>query len=1293
VGLFTEDAKISYLRGSNRDLIGPHTGTGTSMTMVANRLSYWFDLRGPSLALDTVCSSSLVAVHLACQSLWNGESTLALAGGANAMFQPEFTIAESRAGMLSPDGRCKTFDSRANGYVRGEGAGVVVLKKLSDALRDGASIYAVIRATASNQDGRTPGITVPSGEAQKLLAHEALQLAGIAPGQVRYIEAHGTGTPVGDPIEARALGEVFGAGRPEGDRCLVGSVKTNIGHLEAAAGVAGLIKAALVLKNKQVPPHLHLLQPNPNIDFNALKLRVPLRLEPLPEGEGPAFAAVNSFGFGGTNAHAVLAEAPAVAARPPAPATARPALVPLSARSGESLRRLAASYRELALRDESAPGSLPVLAELAGAAAHQRSHHPHRLAVVAGSYRELAESLGAFLDNAERPGLATGQASARAKVDVAFVYTGMGPQWWAMGRALLESERVFREAMERVDAILRPWTGWSLVAELSAEESRSRMGETQISQPANFGIQVALTELLRSWGLTPSGIVGHSAGEAAAFWAAGVYTLEQAAHVIYTRSRLQHRTSGQGKLYAVGLPYDQALAAIEGHAGVSIAAINSPSAVTLAGDPDVLERITAPLLDKGVFCKPLKVDVPFHSHYMEPLRGELLESLVDLKPSATAVLPLYSTVTGQRAQGPELDGGYWWLNVREPVYFAAATYKMLEDGYRVFLEIGPHPVLSNSIQECSQQRSVTVRALPTLRRGGDDHQNLLGAVGALYTAGVEPGWGTLAPAPSTPVKLPTYPWDRQANWEESAEARADRLDRSTHPLLGRRQVTPQPAWHGQVDRNAPGYLVDHAIQGAVVFPGAGYLELGLQALRQATGRATGSVELCDIRFHSALFLREEPTDLRTEVQPDGLGFTIFSRTGVTEPGWHRHASGSMRSAAPRPVGGGRLHALQAAFSTAEVLEAEECYTRLRALQFEYGPAFQGLRRLALRDGEALARIEPGTEGVRALAGYELVPPQLDACFQALIAATQATGAPGTVFLPVGIERLAVHGPLTGTLWAHGRMRRVDRRAMVGDLDIYAEDGRLRVSLEGLRVKALEAEGDGKGLRGLFQALTWAQVPQGTRKEKRAERGPWVLLSDGAGTARALAERLEAGGGTVVHVRPGTAFSASADGRSFEVDPGRVEDFSQLLGVLGKGEPPGQLVHLWGLDAPEPGALTVKGLMEAQRTGAVALLHLVQALEKAAWPQPPQLWVVTRGARAVDGDAHALAVAQSPLWGFGASLFQQEHPELAGGLVDLEPQPSAGEADALLALMRDPPEDTQGALRGGSLWCDRLVMAP
>ncbi len=1290
VGLFTEDAKISYLRGSNRDLIGSHTGTGTSMTMVANRLSYWYDLRGPSLALDTACSSSMVAVHLACQSLWKGESTLALAGGANAMFQPEFTIAESRAGMLSPDGRCKTWDSRANGYVRGEGAGMVVLKKLSDALRDGDAVYAVIRATASNQDGRTPGITVPSGEAQKQLAREALQMAGIAADHVRYVEAHGTGTPVGDPIEAKALGEVFGQARTDGQKCMVGSVKTNIGHLEAAAGVAGLIKAALVLKNKQVPPHLHLINPNPNIDFEALRLRVAKQVEPLPQGDGPAFAAVNSFGFGGTNAHAVLEEAPAVVARPATVQGARPALVPLSARSGESLKRLATSYRELAEQYEAQPEGSPRLHELAGALAHKRSHHPHRLAVVARSHRELADSLRAFVENTERAGLVAGQAGSRAKVDVAFVYTGMGPQWWAMGRALLETEPVFREAMERVDAILRPWTGYSLVEELLVEESRSKMHETTLSQPANLGIQVALTELLRSWGLRPTAIIGHSAGEAAAFWAAGVYTLEEACLVIHTRSRLQHRTAGQGKMFAVGLTYDQALAAIEGHSGVSIAAINSPSAVTLAGDPAVLERITAPLLEKGIFCKALKVDVPFHSHYMEPLRDELVESLLPLKP-AKATLPLYSTVTGQRADGPELDGGYWWLNVRDPVYFAAATYQMLEDGYRVFLEIGPHPVLGNSIMECSQQRNVTVRSLPTLRRGGDDHQHLLTSVGALFTAGVEPRWEELAPVPSRPVKLPTYPWDWQINWDESAEARADRLDRATHVLLGRKQVTPEPIWHGQVDRNHPAYLVDHAIQGAVVFPGAGYIELGLQALRRATGRLSGPVELCDIRFHNALFLREEPTDLRTEVQPDGLRFTVFSRTGVTEAAWPRHASGSMRSAAPREPRPGALALLQGAFRGAETLESAECYTRLRALQFEYGPAFQGIRQLALKEGEALARIEVGAEHQKALVGYEITPPLLDACFQVLIAGTKAKGDAKDVFLPVGIDSLAVHGPLVGELWAHGRMRQVDKRAMVGDLDIYSADGRLLVALQGLRVKSLAADGEGKGLRGMFQALTWAEVQPGTRKEKREVHGPWLLLSDGTGVAQALASRIEAGGGRAVHVRPGAAFARDASG--FVVNPHRVEDFSQLLAAVAEGERPGQILHLWGLDAPAVDVLTAKSLMDAQGPGVVSLLHLGQALEKAAWPQPPQLWILTRGARAVTGDTHRVAAAQSPLWGFGASVFQQEFPALSGGLVDLDPVATASEAEAVLGLIAAPPEDTQMALRQGRLWSDRLELAP
>ncbi len=1291
VGAFAVDATVFQLQAGNTDLLGPHSGTGTAMTMVSNRLSYWYDLRGPSVSLDTACSSSLVAVHLACQSLWNGESTMALAGGASAMFQPAYTVSESKAGMLSPDGRSKAFDSRANGYVRGEGAGLVVLKPLSAALRDGDSIYAVIRGTAANQDGRTNGITVPNGEAQKAVAREALRRAGLAPHQVRYIEAHGTGTPVGDPIEARALGEVFGQGRADDGRCVVGSVKTNIGHLEAAAGIAGLIKAALCLKHGQIPPHLHLRRPNPNIDFDGLKLRIPRELEPMPGGEGPAVVAVNSFGFGGTNAHAVLTEAPkapAATAEAVDP-VAGPTLVTLSARSPESLKQLASRWKALAEAPERE--GAPALRELAGAAAARRTHHPHRLAAVAGSYRELADTLHGWLEGGTRAGLSTGQASNKARGELAFVYTGMGPQWWGMGRALLAAEPVYRQAVERCDAILGQWTDWSLMKELTADESRSKMTETRISQPANFAVQVGVTELLRSWGINPAAIVGHSTGEAASFWASGVLTLEQGCWVVYHRSRLQHLTAGQGKLVAVGIPYEEAVSLIDGCAGVSIAAVNSPSSVTLAGDPAVLERLVAPLSARGVFSRFLKVDVPFHSHYMDPLRDELVKSLSDLRP-VRATVPLWSTVTGQRAAGPELDSHYWWLNVRDPVRFALAAQNMMADGYRTFLEVGPHPVLGGSINECAQQRNVPVRTLPTLKRGEDDVQGMLGSAGALYTLGVQPGWEGMFPgAAKRPARLPTYAWDRQNYWQESAESRLHRLEPITHPLLGKRTVSALPTWQGQVARTSPTWLEDHAIQGAVVFPGASYLEMGLAALRQATGRATGGVELHDIQFRNALFLRE-PVSLQTVVDTEDPSFTVFSRVSTTEPVWTPHTRSRFRAIPARAEVPGQLAAVKASFAGVPESSAAECYERLRAQHFEYGPRFQGLRKVATRGNETLALVELGTEGAADLSGYELPPPLLDICFQVLIAGTLASGAK-EASLPVGIDRLSIHGPLSGKLWVHGRMKDSSRRAMSGSLDVYAEDGRLLVAIEGIRVQSLEASSRSRATQDMFYEMTWQQVEQAPVSEPTRAAGTWLVLEDAQGLGGKLATALESAGGSVVRVRPGNVYRASPDKRHFEVNPEKRKHFARLLSELdGRARPEGVL-HLWGLDARATRELTTEGLMDSQGPGLVGLMHLTQALQDAAWTKPPRLWVLTRGAKHVPGDLRALEVAQTPLWGFASALFQQEYPELAGGAVDLDPSAPSTEVERLLSLLLRPSREPLLALRREQLWGERMTPAP
>jgi len=772
-GVFVGISNNDYGRSQLSDFcsIDAYAGTGNALSIAANRISYVFDFRGPSLAIDTACSSSLVAVHLACCSLRTGESTLALAGGVNLILSPAVTINFTKAGAMAPDGRCKTFDARANGYVRSDGAGLVVLKPLSRALADGDPIYAVIRGSAVNQDGRSNGLMAPNPLAQQAVLREAYRRAAVSPGAVQYVEAHGTGTFLGDPIEAKALGAVLALDRLPGRPCALGSVKTNIGHTEAAAGVAGLIKVALALTHQEIPPSLHFQEPNPHIPFDELPLRVQTTLGPWPAESGPALAGVSSFGFGGTNAHVVLEEAPRSNAamhqaecgmerreiRQPRSAY----LLPLSAHSSEALQSLARAYRDvLAL-----PEATVSMHDLCYTASVRRSHHDYRLAVTGNSPAHLAEGLEAFLRGEVRPGLSAGRTLSGRRRKLVFVFPGQGAQWLGMGRTLLERDAVFRQVVERCDRAMRPYGDWSLVAELAATDAaHSRLNEIDIIQPALFAMQVALAALWRSWGIEPQAVVGHSMGEVAAAHVAGALSLEDAVRVICHRSRLVKPTIGQGAMAAVDLSLEDARRVLVGYEDrVSIAVSNSPTSTVLSGDPATLQAILDQLQRQEIFCRAVKVDFASHSPQMDPLRADLLLALEGLAPRSASV-PIYSSVTGMVSNGLELDARYWARNLREPVLFSTAVQRLLDDGHDIFLEINPHPILLSAIQQgmhhCGQDGTV----LPSVRREEDDHTVMLGSLGALYALGYPVDWSRTYPAGGRCVRLPSYPWQRERCW-------------------------------------------------------------------------------------------------------------------------------------------------------------------------------------------------------------------------------------------------------------------------------------------------------------------------------------------------------------------------------------------------------------------------------------------------------------------------------------------------------------------------------------------------
>ena len=761
VGGFTTDWQNLNNRPSNIVLGDAYTGINSSQTILSARLAYFFDFKGPCLTVDTACSSSLVAIHLACQNLWNRTCVMALAGGVNAMLVPEPMIAMSKGHFLNPEGYCRSFDADAKGYVRGEGAGMVILKPLSLALRDQDPIYALIRGTGINHDGHTNGLALPNPEAQKTLIASVLQQAQVPSSDIQYIEAHGTGTLAGDPMEAWALDQVLMNESSPRPKCLIGSIKSNIGHLEAAAGIAGLIKTALCLKHRTIPPNRHFNKPNPAIPFDQYGIEVSVATQPFPEPHKTLYAGVNSFGYGGTNAHAILQEHPGVSLPVQTKGIiVRPFPFPLSAKSKDALHD---QVRQLAdfLQDQPNVD----ISDIAYTLCRRREHFTHRICIVAQTAQDLHKKLLDFLSHGEGLGALRGEPLEK-QPKIAFVYTGMGPQWWGMGRELLDSEPVFRETMEACDRHLASLAGWSLLDELAKDEHHSNMDQPEYAQPASFALQAALTELLKSWGVVPEGIVGHSIGEVAAAYASGAITLEEGVRISYHRSRLQARRKGQGTMLAAEISREQALTFVERYPlQLSIAAINGPTSLTLSGEEQALRAVAGILEGQGTFNRLMKVNIAYHSYQMEGLQEEVLQAMVGLAPQ-TPSIPLFSTVTGQESCDGRLDGYYWWQNIRQPVLFEKALQGMSQRGYNLFVEVGPHPVLSKAIKDTLSLINSPGVSLYTLNRKEVEAEALARLIARLHMAGVSIEWERLLQSSGQLVQLPKYPWQRKLHWKE-----------------------------------------------------------------------------------------------------------------------------------------------------------------------------------------------------------------------------------------------------------------------------------------------------------------------------------------------------------------------------------------------------------------------------------------------------------------------------------------------------------------------------------------------
>jgi acyl transferase domain-containing protein/acyl-CoA synthetase (AMP-forming)/AMP-acid ligase II/acyl carrier protein/SAM-dependent methyltransferase len=779
IGISTND--YSQLQYEDYTHIDAYAGTGNAFSIVANRLSYVLDLRGPSLAVDTACSSSLVAVHLACQSLRSGECNMALAGGVNLILSPELTITFSHARMMASDGRCKAFDADADGYVRGEGCGVVVLKRLCDALQDGDNILALIKGSAVNQDGRSNGLTAPNGPSQQAVIRQALANALVAPSQISYVEAHGTGTSLGDPIEVESLKAVLMSERSSDQICALGSVKANIGHLEAAAGIASLIKVVLSLQHREIPAQLHFNHLNPHISLEDTLFSIPKERQPWSTASLRRIAGVSSFGFGGTNAHVILEESPVTTTSTheiERHEIDRPLhLLTLSAKSEQALQSLAQRYHEFL---EAHPAGS--LADICYTANTGRSHFAHRLAIAISSTEQLKAALSSFARGAQTSVLISGQVQSIKNSKIAFLFTGQGSHYLNMGRQLYETQPTFRQALAQCDAILRPYLEIPLLSVLYPQAGMtSPLNESIYTQPALFALEYALFQLWISWGIVPDAVMGHSLGEYVAACVAGVFSLEDALKLVVLRSRLMQSLPANGEMATVFASYERVMNTLGAdQTKVAIAAINGPENIVISGVGEAIQSVLQQLKSEGIAVQRMQVSGAFHSPLIEPILDEFQRLAAKVQFQAPNI-PLVSNLTGQILKPGEIqNASYWRHHMREPVQFLSGMQSLREQGYDLFVELGPQPTLLSMGKRCMPKDTSTW--LPSLKKDEDNYQTLLRSVGALYIQGVDIDWmGFDRDYVRCRVPLPTYPWQRKRYWLETSSVR-QQLPGSQQPL-------------------------------------------------------------------------------------------------------------------------------------------------------------------------------------------------------------------------------------------------------------------------------------------------------------------------------------------------------------------------------------------------------------------------------------------------------------------------------------------------------------------------------
>ncbi|MEM1168905.1 MAG: type I polyketide synthase [Cyanobacteria bacterium P01_H01_bin.35] len=1281
--------------------IDAYLATGNNHSAASGRISYLLGLKGPNLAVNTACSSSLVSIHLATTSLRNRECNLAIAGGVNRLISPEFSINFSKAGMLSPDGRCKTFDASANGFVRAEGCGIVVLKRLSDAVADGDNVLAVIRGSAMNQDGDTSGLTVPNGPSQQAVIRQALENGGVDPGSVSYIEAHGTGTSLGDPIEVGAVGEVFKKTHSQEKPVILGSVKTNIGHLEGAAGIAGLMKVVLQLQHQQIVPSLHFHQPNPYINWEQLPVEVSTQMRSWPEDGISRVAGVSSFGFSGTNAHVVLEETPlevrsnksevssdneSAVSVPEVNYLERSVqILTLSGKTETALSDLVNSYENYL----QAPNNKNNFANICYTANTSRAKFNYRLAIIASTKQELIEKLQEYKSGEMGLGLYLKEVTDDSITPkIAYLFTGQGSQYVNMGRQLYETAPLFREAINKCDEIFSSEVEESLLKILYQDDNSkaSLLSQTAYTQPALFALEYSLYQLWKSWGIKPDVVIGHSVGEIVAATVGGVLSLEDGLKLIAARGRLMQKLPSRGEMVSAMASESVVSQYITPESEVAIAAINGPESTVISGESVAIKGIVNQLEAKGIKTKQLEVSHAFHSPLMEPMLSEF-EAVANQLTYNQPQIPIISNVTGQIADNSIATPSYWVNHVRQPVRFAQGIETLKQQGYEIFLEMGPKPILLGMARQCLSEDSV-VEWLPSLRPGVDEWQQMLSSLGQLYVKGIKIDWvGFDSDYTRQKVALPTYPFQRERYWIETNQQLTNGYrQKQIHPLLGHKipNATTQQIFQSYLEADSPAYLSHHQVFDKVLFPATGYLEIAYSAARaifEAQEIAISEVIIAQGLILPAGQIQTIQTIL-TPLENNHYKFQIYSTKEAENqsiPEWILHTEGNIQTKSPSAIRKLDLEKYQKACTQAIDISAH--YQQCQKMGIKYGNSFQGIKELWQGQGQAIAQICLPAE-LTQITEYNLHPALLDAALQIIVYTINNTQKTESTYLPIGISKYQLYHPIPTKVWA---VAEITTTPLTVDIFLVNNQGKILGEIKGLKVRETTASALLKNLSPnishWYYQINWQPQPLAESSPSTSPINKWLVFTTETQITKALEEK----GIDLIRVTPGTTYQQLTP-QHYQINPQHPEEYTQLL----QSQPSitGIIHHQWwnqSLPNQQPTELQTN----PEQTCS-SLLHLVQAMLKTQRETRPKLCIITSDSQSVFSETEVTNPASVSMWGLG-QVISIEHPELKCQRIDYDSQSETTQTlTAVVAEIQSQSLENQIAIRNGIRYVARLL---